>query len=339
MAVNITFRTQLLGGVTEFCSASQIPIFANALHLVELVVLLAKYKEEGIPLYPEVYVTTDVNALIAMLPEAERLSLGSTTRDVAGIKYALKKSAPLATGGWLVFLHDDGNSLYYGLFRGTSNPVSVLVDSVILDKTNNIPVTKVFQVAEDCVEIVSCFGDQHFVFLNHRRDDSPPPLESLARLIDSVCAKVEPGLREPTQSFLTRILYNALRTSHGTLIAVTDKRRPPKKLFDDGISLQTPVDYPALITAVRRGDLPVARLVTSSSLLEGMLNSDGIILFNNRGQLLGFNYFVRAKTPTNESGGARRRAFGTLTRHLSKGLSAAFIQSQDGWSDFMGTEV
>lgn len=339
MPVNITFRTQLLGGVTEFCVASRIPLFAQALNLVELVVMLAKYKEEGNPLFPEVYITTDVNALIAMLPEAERLNLGTTTRDVKGLKHALKKTAPLANGGWLVFLNDNKDSLNFGLFRGTNNPVSVLADKVILDSSNEIPVTKIFQVAEDCVEIVSSFGERHFVFLNHRRDDSPPPLESLERLINAVCDEVPLDLKEPTQSFLTRILYNALRTSHGTLIAVTDRRSPPKKIFDDGISLEDPIDFPMLITAVRKGEIQPSRLMTSAALLEGMLNSDGIILFNNRGKLLGFNYFVRAKAPSNESGGARRRAFGTLTNNISKGLSAAFIQSQDGWSDFRGTEA
>lgn len=334
MPVNITFRTQLLGGVTEFCTACRIPLFSNALNLVELVVLLAKYKEEGNPLHPEVYATTDISGLITMLPEAEKLQLGTTTRDANGIKHAIKKCAPLATGGWLIYLHDSSEILTYGLFRGTSNPVSVLVDRVLLDKHNSIPVSKVFQVAEDCVELIAWSGEHHFVFLNHRREDSPPPLESLSRLIEVISSKTAADLLDPTQSFLTRILYNALRVSHGTLIAVTDRKTPPKNLFDDGLRLDEPVDFPNLIKLVRRGDLPPGRLTSVSSLLEGMLNSDGIILFDNKARLLGFNYFVRAKAASKESGGARRRAFATLVKHIDKGLCAAFIQSQDGWSDF-----
>jgi hypothetical protein len=65
-----------------------------------------------------------------------------------------------------------------------------------------------------------------------------------------------------------------------------------------------------------------------------MLNSDGIILFDNKARLLGFNYFVRSKTASKESGGARRRAFATLVKNIDNGLCGAFIQSQDGWSDF-----
>lgn len=339
MPKNITFRTQLLGGVADFCAACRLPIFSNPLHLVELVVLLAKYKEEGVALYPEVYVTTNITGLTAMLPEAERMPLGTTTRDIAGITHAIKKSAPLATGGWLVYVQDTTDKLSFGLFRGSSNLVSVLVDSVVLDQRNSIPVTKIFQVAEDCVELITSSGEHHFVFLNHRREDSPPPLHSLARLIDAICAEVDPQLVEPTKAFLTRILYNALRVSHGTLIAVTNRRAPPSRLFDDGLKLDEPVDFPALIRLVRRGETPPGRLSSVSSLLEGMLNSDGIILFDSKARLLGFNYFVRAKAASKVSGGARRRAFATLVKHIDNGLCGAFIQSQDGWSDFRNSST
>ncbi len=38
----------------------------------------------------------------------------------------------------------------------------------------------------------------------------------------------------------------------------------------------------------------------------------------------------------NVIGGARKRAFITLSKKLGKGLCAVFMQSQDGWSDFKG---
>jgi len=339
MPANITFRTQLLGGVTEFCNACRLPIFSNTLHLVELVVLLAKYTEEGVALYPEVYVTTDISTLVAMLPEAECLPLGSATRDATGIKHAIKKSAPLATGGWMIYLDDKGDSIHYGLFRGSSNPISVLVDNVILDKEVVVPVTKIHQVAQDCVEIINCSGERHFIFLNHRKEDSPPPLASLKSLIDSATATVPIELIDPTRAYLDRILYNALRISHGTLIAVTNKTRPPSKLFNDGITLNEPIDFPSIIRKVKRSEASIEKLNSAASLIEGMLNSDGIILFSDSAKVLGFNYFVRAKPSTKQAGGARRRAFTTLSANLDKGICGAFIQSQDGWSEFQGTRA
>ncbi|HEX8049206.1 hypothetical protein [Rhizobium sp.] len=297
---------------------------------------MAKYKEEGVPLYPEVYLTTDVQAILGMLPDAQRLPLGATTRDIKGIKLAIKKSAPLAIGGWLIYLEDRVDKLNFGLLRGSSNPISVLLDRVLLDPHNIIPVTKMFQVADDCVEILNSSGERHIIFLNHRKDDSPPPLASLESLITSVTFAVKEDLMEPTQSYLTRVLYNALRISHGTLIAVTNKPSPPRRLFNDGMKLDEPIDFPGLIKQLKRTEIAPERLISAAALLEGMLNSDGIILFNDKAQLIGFNYFVKSKPATDESGGARRRAFATLSSNVGKGLRGAFIQSQDGWSDFCG---
>ncbi|NJK42813.1 MAG: hypothetical protein HC937_04060 [Aquincola sp.] len=41
MPINITFRTQLIGSVSEFCSDCGLSLFAKALNLVELIVALA----------------------------------------------------------------------------------------------------------------------------------------------------------------------------------------------------------------------------------------------------------------------------------------------------------
>src|SRR4051794_38226537 len=116
MPTNITFRTQLLGGVTEFCAESGLSLFQKALHLVELIVSLARYKEEGVQLNPQVYITNDIRQLTAMVPNGERLKIGSTQRDMPGMKKAIKKTAPLAADGWSIYI-EDSDSLEYGVFR------------------------------------------------------------------------------------------------------------------------------------------------------------------------------------------------------------------------------
>ena len=338
MATNITFRTQLLGGVSEFCDACRIPLLATTIHLVELIVLLARYKEEGSPLYPEVYITNDITKLKAMLPESEVLSLGQVEKNISGIKFAIKKSAPLATQGWLIYIEDRERYIAFGVFHGGNNPVSVLVDTVLLDPTNPTPVTKIFQVAEDCVEIVNCTGERHFIFLNHRKDDSPPPLDALHKLVGAITKNVPGDISDQTSSYLTRVMYDSLRVSHGTLIAVTNSKRPSRKLFRDGMSLATPIDIPQIIRDAKKGAIPPQNLISTASIVRGMLSSDGIVLFNSQANLLGFNYFVNAAAANTIPGGARQRAFSTLTKHVGKGLLGAFIQSQDGWSEFRGTE-
>ena len=48
MPVNITFRSKLIGDVHNFCKNSKLGILNDQLNLVELIVLLSRYQEEGV---------------------------------------------------------------------------------------------------------------------------------------------------------------------------------------------------------------------------------------------------------------------------------------------------
>jgi hypothetical protein len=336
MPENITFRTQLIGGVTEFCQESQLSFLSNALHLVELIVMLAHYREEGVSLFPKVYLTNDKNTLTAMLPDGEVLKIGASVPDVNGVKSAVKKCAPLATNGWLIYIEASDGYLEYGVFKGSGNPISVLVDDVLMTESDDFFVVKISQVADECVEVRSNRGGQHYIFLNHRKEDSPPPLQYLDQLIFSITEKTPPDDREPTISFLSRLFFGALRESHGCIIAVTNMAKPPKFLSDDGVILEQPIDFTSLVFDLKKERIEPSHLESKGHLLAGMLNSDGIILFDNKGRLLGYNCFVKVSNKDNVIGGARKRAFASIKSKIGRGLSAVFMQSQDGWTDFEG---
>lgn len=338
MPPNITFRTQLIGGVTEFCQESGLHLLANSLHLVELIVLLARLKEEGTSLCPKVYLTNNMDVLVSMLPEVERIIIGTSTPDIQGIKEALKKCAPLAIGGWLVYIYDNQHEIEFGLFKGSSNPISVLVDDVLMSENDDLIVVKAFQVAGECVEVRSNNGKFHYVYLNHRKEDTPPPLQFLNELVEAIVIQVDEKNKEPVTSFLRRLLFEALRQSHGCLIAVTNMNRAPKFLADDGIILKDPIDFEYLVSKTKNKDLSPFCLDNKGSLLKGMLNTDGIILFDSRAKLLGYNCFVKVNRNEEVIGGARKRAFAALSSKIGKGLCAVFMQSQDGWSEFKGKE-
>ena len=75
MADNITFRSGLVGGLADFCNESHLSIIANPVIFVELIVLLARYKEEGVGLHPKVYITNDINLCNAMIGNAETFEI------------------------------------------------------------------------------------------------------------------------------------------------------------------------------------------------------------------------------------------------------------------------
>lgn len=264
MPYNITFRTQLLGSVTEFCQESGLSLINNSLHMVELIVLLARFKEEGVSLCPQVYLTNNMDALTSMLPDVEEIYIGSSTTDPTGIKLAIKKCAPLAIGGWLIYIQNNQQGIEFGLFKGSSNPISVLVDDVIMSENDELVVVKAFQVADECVEIRANNGLFHYVFLDHRREDAPPPLQFLDKLVSAIVENVSNKTKEPTMSFLKKLLFETLRQSHGCIIAVTNMKRAPKFLSDDGVILKNPIDFEELINQTKNNKLSPFCLVPYS---------------------------------------------------------------------------
>jgi hypothetical protein len=199
-------------------------------------------------------------------------------------------------------------------------------------------IVKVFQIATDCVEIKANNGSSHYIFLNHRKEDSEPPLQYLDNLVNQVTERIHDTLKEPTNAFLKRLLFEALRKSHGCIIAVTNMDNAPRFLAKDGVILEEPIDFSYLVEQFQRKNLNASILESKGSLLQGMLNSDGIILFDNKGRLLGYNCFIKINDQHNVIGGARKRAFASLEAKINRGICSVFMQSQDGWTDFKGIE-
>jgi len=340
MIRNITFRTQLVGSVSEFCTESQLVILNDNLNLVELIVLLARYQEEGKSLCPNVYLTNEIQTLLSMIPTSDFLKIGNTSLDIEGIKTAIKKCAPLAERGWLLYLNGSTSGIEYGLFKGPSNPISVLVDDVIMKENADYPVVKVFQVASDCVEVRSNSGVIFNIFLNHRKENSSAPLKSLDSLVQAITKLTEVVYQEQALTFLNRLFFESLRNSHGCLIAVTDSDSAPECLAQDGIILDEPIDFYRLVEQAIKDKGDTSNLESKGALLQGMLNSDGITLFDSRSRLLGYNCFVKPDSEEETlsiNGGARKRAFGSLSSKVGTELSAVFIQSQDGWTEYKGS--
>lgn len=129
--MNITFRTQLLGNISGFCEECALDLASSEV-LVDLIVRLSRYREEGTELTPHVYLTDNVDLLIKMLPEGEKISISSSFPNASGVGEMLKICAPLATDDWRVFGQQSEDVMEFGLFRGSSNPLSIGIDEILL---------------------------------------------------------------------------------------------------------------------------------------------------------------------------------------------------------------
>lgn len=337
MPNNITFRNGLLGGVTDFCNETALPL-ASAENIVELIVLLATYQEEGVELKPKVYIFENIDDIIKMLPDGEKLKIGVSSTNLEGLNKVLKKCAPLSKNGWGIYISGDINDFEFGVFSGSNSPISVDPDEIVLDGDDSTKAIRLYQIAASCVELKSNSTEPMNVFLNHRRENSDPPLKYFESLIESIAEDIPVDYSDSIKSFLTRTLFEALEESHGCIVAVSSKASPPAFLVKDGTTFEEPIDFLSLIKRLRKEEIKDTALNNKGTLLKGMFNSDGIILFDKKGRLLGYNYFVKLPAENGLVGGARKRAFSSLKKKVGSGLVAAFMQSQDGWTDFKGLE-
>ena len=335
MPENITFRSELIGKLHDFSEGCGLPLLSNTTILVELVALVAKCKEEGVSLQPKVYITNDIDLCNQLIGNAEKVKIGSDVHGISGIQLTIKKCAPLAAGPWSIYIHDSGGNIDYGLFRGSSNVTAIPVDDMLFADDNeglDLKVVKIHQVTDECVEVRSGNSETYYIHFNHEKGSSPPPLEYFDSLVSEICKDLNE--KERVVNFLRNLLMDGLRKSHGCLIAVTGMSATPA-ILSDGVFLEEPLDFVSLINEASRHPENLEYLISKSELIKGMLNSDRIILFDTKARLLGYNCFITLGTKANKVvGGARKRAYAALKSAVGKrGIDAAFMQSQDGWTE------
>ena len=128
-----------------------------------------------------------------------------------------------------------------------------------------------------------------------------------------------------------------MEACHGTLIAITRRNTVPSFL-KDGVVLTEPLDLYAAVAKKSQFNQEITnehRLNAYAALIQGMVGSDGITVFNSKGKLLAYNCFIQSPNQVDGKlvvGGARTRAYEALRKKIGKGINAVFIESQDGWT-------
>ena len=100
----ISFRTLIHGAVSEFLHTGYLNCAETQRAVSQLVSALSSYSEEGVALFPEVVVSLNVSDLAKQSGGADIVRLGRASLSVEGALFALKVCAPLADGGWVMFL-------------------------------------------------------------------------------------------------------------------------------------------------------------------------------------------------------------------------------------------
>jgi hypothetical protein len=303
---------------------------------------LAFYTEEGVVMTPSVFICSSVARLVQLAGVGEYIPLsGTVSLDAAGSKL-LKAAAPLCSGNWRIYVERvaDGKSCKYGIFCGTSDPSSLTIDEVVLDEyTETFPVVRISQSATNKVEVRTNTGDGiEFRFNNDENVDEIKVHENISALSNEISKDCGP-LSELFSRCLDRMLSSAIKSCHGTLIAVVPcaAKFAPQKLADM-VALEPPFHlYDRLKRHLEDGKSAesVSRLQVASELVSGFISSDGITVFNSAGYVIGYRSFVNSNSGGKPVvGGARSRAFEAIKAMVGTELTAVFFRSQDGKTGF-----
>lgn len=308
--------------------------------LVALAVALADHREEGRALFPRVLICDDLDVVLRNLQGSNAIRIGTGPRGPDTVLRALKKCAPLADEGWAIWIDRDENRFDFGVFR-EPGPTAVDLRHTLMETApdNRLRALLVAQFAPGIVEVLAAGDGGLRIHFSGIRDDRPAPEDAETQVVELFCADLDDDdqMKQSFVSFGNNIFHSILRRGHGALIAVAPSDDKSWATGVDAVVLDEPIDIASLVKAHVQAPTPevLSELLAYVDLLAGMLNSDGITVFDTAGRVLAFNWFIKTDTaslgPREQLGGARHRAFGILKQLVDgQQLRGAFIRSSDG---------
>ena len=334
----LSFRHLLSEAVASFLHEAGLGEAEVAEPLSELLVTLSRYREEGEPLFPVAFLGDDLEGMLRVLGGQESMAIGTGPRTRETIQRALKECAPLGQGRWWsLYLLLVPGGFTYGIFRTDPFPlVETPLERMRRAGGSALRMVGVLHLAENVLELRGLGGLFRHVFLSGARAEVTLPTVAMDELALGLTADLDEPAQGLTRDFFRRVLFEAMQSSHGTLVAVLPKGRPDCSSFMDGVLLREPLDMVARVMRHHGApDVEAASAVSSvAQLLRGMMATDGITVMRSDGFVLGYNVFIRHPETLGREplrvGGARRRTYEVLCGWVGRELTTAFFRSQDG---------
>ena len=281
-----------------------------------------------------VCLTNDFTRVANSLGTAQ-LMVGSSAPEPSSIRGMLRLCAPLAQNGWLILCELTPDHLKFGVVASDQNPASLRSGS---DDGRGFPMPRedgVVSIAEPSRGVIAIQAATDEVRVHWK----PPTVSREQRAVSTLIAAMSEATgsqKSETRNRLQSIFSTALADSRGVLVAVVQRTWGGGWPCEDAAFPPQPID---LLSLAPKGQDDKVGLGTTESLVVSMIQSDGIVVFDNAARLRAYRWFVRLQSDENRlPGGARERAFRALKR-LVEGdspLLAAFIQSGDRTTQFVG---
>jgi hypothetical protein len=328
----ITLRAYLTGELNDIVESVHIGPSVRCSHICKLVSMFVDYHEEGAKLFLDAFLTDDIKYLIEGIPDKFQLKLGLVDSNENGLQEAIKQTAPLIIGCWKMYITPVGDMYEFGVFRDSGNPLNASIDTAIGvgegTRSNYIRVSKLGNAS---VRVSSSIGNSTIVHFTNEQSETDNESWKMDTLYKSICSGLDENKSRRVLSYLKSIISASLRLSHGALIAVTINPEVPPFL-EDCTRLSPSIDIADIVNNAQDNPQLIPQLSALGFLINGIFSCDGVVVVDLKARLLAYRGFV-ALNGQGANGGARRRAYDELSKHVGNELYAAFYQSHDGGNE------
>lgn len=338
----ISFRHYLQNGIIPFASEFTDSKIVSDL-LTEFVVVLSNYQEEGVHLYPVIFISEDLPSILSTVSGADTITVGSGPKSRETVQSAFKECAPLAEGrGWAIFTVLMDDEIIYGIFRTDQSPLNP-TPFERLRRSTSAPkrVIGLTRMGGGFIELRSDQGKYKYIDVTGSHEDTKNPSKIIRDFVKLATQTAPDDFKMKLQSFYYRVGIDLLHSGHGSLIAVAHRNEEIPEILQDGILLEPKIDILLDIEKliILKDTDSFQRLIAKNQLLRKMALMDGITVIDTAGAILGYNCFIRNSAlerkykKSHTIGGARRRAFDVLSSYVGESLAGVLYKSQDGHID------
>lgn len=339
MTEPLSLRNHVLKEIGSFLYNEKFPkIDCLAEGILDLINLTSSYREEGEELYPEIFLTNNIDSVLKTLPFVKRVEVSSKPTCINEFKNALKLCAPLSRNGWIIYINITEEIISFGLVSSEISELSPTFKKQVVGELgankNEYSIAYLQNVGNKSV-LLQGSETQSLVCLT--LDSSPSEYGSK---LNTLCKYITKDIQDEqgiSKGYFEKIIGKALISGHGSLIGIiknaTENIQALKEKHSDGIYLSNPIDlHESLLTSEQEKSSQASTSnLLFSSLLGSMLSHDGITILTTTGEILGYHVFIKSNETNNDlphDGGARSRAFKAMTE--SNDFECCFYKSQDG---------
>lgn len=341
-----SLKEHVFESISSVLRSEQFPSCKLTPHgVLALVDEIASYHEEGKELFPHILLTTDLAELLKSIPSVQKIVVRDNELGVLEFQAALKLCAPLAVDCWIIFIEINvpDKKIKFGLLSSELSETSPSIHRQLLgdlsSENDGLPFIYISNIGQRTVLIEGAKNKVAVsLSLKSVKDISSDSVHVLAA---NVAQKSKPEIRATIIFYFEKLLNFSLKECHGTLIGVVKDDEPSieflKQCLEDGIYLDEPIDLPLL---VENSEHEKSREASSmvriySSIIQNMLNFDGITVLSTGGKVIAYHCFVKQGDSQETTGGARSRAFEAMIS--SNAFVCCLYKSQDGnekiWSN------